>query len=47
MSTELEKLVKEECWIGRTINRKMMDKIEKCLANKPAEKKAETKKDGE
>jgi len=43
MSKELEKLVKEECWIGRTINKKLMDKINKCLAEKP---KAE-KKEGE
>ena len=45
MSKELEKIVKTECWIGRTINKKLMDKLNKCLsANEP---KAETKKDGE
>jgi hypothetical protein len=36
MSKKLEKIVKEECWIGRTINKKLMDKLNKCLeAEKP------------
>lgn len=45
MSKELEKIVMEECWIGRTINRALMCKLNKCLeAEKP---KAEKEKDGE
>jgi len=44
MSKELEKIVKEECWIGRTINTKLMDKLNKCLADKKPET---AKKEGE
>lgn len=45
MSKKLEKIVKEECWVGRTINKTLMDKLNECLeAEKP---KAEEKKEGE
>jgi hypothetical protein len=45
MSKELEKIVKEVCWVGHTLNTAEMKRITECLeAKKP---QAEKEKDGE
>lgn len=43
--TKLEKVVKEECWIGRTINRDLMNKLNAAI--KPEKAEAENEKKDE